>query len=94
MSTFKVYALGDNNWWLEYEGELTLLGAKDRDHKELVSHVQAVEKARYFLQNGELPLEHCWTCGHHTFRPTESYANRLQAAARRRQLKLGGIDEL
>ncbi len=90
MSIFEVYALGDNNysnWWLEYEGDLTFLGTKDRDHKELVSHTQAVEKARYFLQNGELPLERCQTCGHHTFRPKENYANRIQASEQRRRLK-------
>jgi hypothetical protein len=72
MTTFKVYAIGSNNysnWWLEHEGKLTLLGAKDRGFKELVSWPQAVEKARYFLQHGELKPELCPTCGHHTFRP-------------------------
>lgn len=90
MSIFEVYALGDNNysnWWLEYKGELTFLGTKDRDHKELVSHTQAVEKARYFLQNGELPLERCLCCGAHTFRPKEGWENRVQASERRSLLK-------
>lgn len=83
MNTFKVYAIGSNNysnWWLEYEGKLTLLGAKDRGFEELVSWPQAVEKARYFLQHGELKPELCPTCGHHTFRPKEDYNTRRQAS--------------
>lgn len=91
MNTFKVYPIGvDNqysNWWLEYEGELTFLGKKDRNHEEMVSWKQAVEKAKYFIRNGTLPLEMCICCGHHTYQPKESLGDKSQARAKRKQLR-------